>query len=882
MGALALALTVTTGLEAQTATGLTPYQLAHIQSVGQAAVSPDGSQLAVTRYVPRDPFDANETPWTELHVVDLATGESRGFITGQNQLHAVAWTPDGNGISFLARRADDEATSLYVIPALGGEARRVLTHETSILAYDWSPAGEVVYIAREARQDPAPGLPYQVEVYEELGQDREVFVATPEDEATPRRLRVEGSVYQALWSPTGDRVAVAVAPSPWVDDFYMLQRVKVVDVRTGRVIAEIQNEGKLGEIAWSPSGDRLALISGENINDPAAGRLLVADASGGAPQDILPGFEGHVEDIDWVERDAIRYLASVGVGSRYASVSPRGDGDRVLYESDEMAIGEIAVSADGRTTGFVASTPEHPSEAYVMQRNQPQRLTYSNPWLEDVRLADHEIVTYEARDGLEIQGILIRPLDYEPGQRYPLILSVHGGPEAHDDNGWLTSYADLGQLAAARGYAVFFPNYRGSTGRGVEFSVLSQADPAGKEFDDLVDAVDHFVEIGLADPERVGVTGGSYGGYATGWLATRYTDHFAAGVMFVGISNKVSKVGTTDIPNEEFLVHAMKRPWDDWQFFLERSPIYYADDTETPLLIMHGAEDPRVDAGQSHELFRHLKLRSDAPVRLVLYPGEGHGNRRATARYDYSLRSLRWFDHYLKGPGGEPPTSVLEVDRTARLKLGEELNFRFALLVSRHLARLAVLLGHAHLHEALPAIGRDGHGGVITEMRQLNVLVQTKLQELLLTLVLVRRSVDGDGRHDRSRVSNSLEQEGNARRPRFRYVPDGVMMMPLAMICNSVAGWSSAAASSPASPAARPPASSSSAMAPSGRPSTPGSRPTPRSPVSPRPRASPTCRPSPRHTAPPTSAPLRHRWLPKLWYRIEETSLPASRSSTTE
>src|SRR5690606_12470890 len=202
----------------------------------------------------------------------------------------------------------------------------------------------------------------------------------------------------------------------------------------------------------------------------------------------------------------------------------------------------------------------------------------------------------------------------------------HGGPESHYKNGWLTGYSSFGQLAAARGFAVFYPNYRGSTGRGVAFSKLSQGDPAGLEFDDLVDAVDHLIEIGLVDRDKVGVTGGSYGGYATAWLSTRYSDRFAAGVMFVGISNKISKVGTTDIPNEEFLVHARKRPWENWQFFLERSPIYYADDSTTPLLILHGEDDPRVDPGQSHELYRHLKLRGQAPVRLVLYPGEGHGN----------------------------------------------------------------------------------------------------------------------------------------------------------------------------------------------------------------------------------------------------------------
>jgi dipeptidyl aminopeptidase/acylaminoacyl peptidase len=333
------------------------------------------------------------------------------------------------------------------------------------------------------------------------------------------------------------------------------------------------------------------------------------------------------------------------------------------------------MSDSGDVVAFSAASPQHPAELFVMTDGMPERVTDTNAWLADKRLAPQEVIEFEARDGLMLQGMLIRPLDYEGGERVPLIMIVHGGPESHYSNTWLTAYSLLGQMAAAKGYAVFYPNYRGSTGRGVAFSKTSQAEPAGAEFDDLVDGVEHLVEIGLVDADRVGVTGGSYGGYATGWLATRYTERFAAGVMFVGISNKVSKVGTTDIPNEEFLVHARKRPWDNWQFFLERSPIYYADDTETPLLIMHGAEDPRVHPTQSMELYRHLKLRSDAPVRLVFYPGEGHGNRKATARFDYTLRAFRWFDHYLMGPGGEPP--AIEIDALAereRMMMGSTMD----------------------------------------------------------------------------------------------------------------------------------------------------------------------------------------------------------------
>jgi dipeptidyl aminopeptidase/acylaminoacyl peptidase len=277
-------------------------------------------------------------------------------------------------------------------------------------------------------------------------------------------------------------------------------------------------------------------------------------------------------------------------------------------------------------------------------------------------LAPQEAVAFQARDGLRLEGILVRPLGEEKGKRYPLIVYVHGGPESHERNGWLTDYSRPGQTAAARGFAVFHPNYRGSTGRGVAFSKLGQGDAAGKEFDDLVDAVDHMIAAGLADPKKVGITGGSYGGYASAWAATRLSRRFAASVMFVGISDLVSKAGTTDIPREDLLVHHLKPVRDDWRDFLERSPVFHAAECRTPLLILHGKDDPRVHPSQSLELYNHLKSLGQAPVRLVWYPGEGHGNRGSAARLDFNLRMLGWFEHYLKGPGGPPPDPKVEYE----------------------------------------------------------------------------------------------------------------------------------------------------------------------------------------------------------------------------
>ena len=330
----------------------------------------------------------------------------------------------------------------------------------------------------------------------------------------------------------------------------------------------------------------------------------------------------------------------------------------------------LSVERDLKGIAFVGHTPTHPPEVYfaIGDYTPPRRLTDSNPWLKDMKFAKQEVVKYKARDGLELEGVLIRPLNEEKGKRYPLVLHVHGGPEAHYSNGWITRYADLGQVAAANGMASFYPNYRGSTGYGVEFSMKGQAAAAGKEFDDLVDGVDHLIKMGLVDEKKVGITGGSYGGYATAWGATYYSHRFAAGVMFVGLSDLVSCAGTTDIPQEMTLVHHRKWLWDDWEYFLKASPIKHLEKAKTPLLIAHGKNDPRVHPSQSLELYRHLKVRNQAPVRLVLYPGEGHGNRRAASRLDYNIRTLQWFEHYLKGPGGPMPAMDLDYGLTVPAK----------------------------------------------------------------------------------------------------------------------------------------------------------------------------------------------------------------------
>ena len=656
----------TSARASQASRTMTPELVAKLRGVSSAVVSPAGTHAAYTVQVQRRPFVDEDGPaWVELHVLDLATGESRAFVSGRVNVSAVAWTPDGASLAYLAKRDGDEDRSLWMIPLAGGESVRFLTHEGGIDAFSLAPDGmHLAFLATdppEPRVDELAGKGFKAEIFEEGLRYTRLWLAAL-DGQDARRVEIDGQVSGVFWAPAGDRLAVTVAPTPLIDDSYMRRRIRVVDPAAGREIARIENPGKLGQIVWSPDGTRLAVISAEDIHDPMEGRLLVASAESGELADLVPAYEGHISSVLWRDENTLLYLADENLHTRLAEVRADGTGGRTILEPGGPVLHAMTGSRDGRTLAFVGDTPAHPNEVYVLREGDSglERMTDSNPWLDGVRLAPQEEVTWTARDGLELHGLLIRPLDEVAGHRYPLVVQVHGGPESRYDDGWLTSYSLLGQVAAARGMAVFYPNYRASTGRGVEFSKLDHGDMAGKEFDDIVDGVDHLIQIGLVDDSRVGVTGGSYGGYATAWLTTRYSHRFAAGVMFVGISNQISKVGTTDIPDEMYLVHNRLRPWDDWQLFLERSPVFWAGESRTPLLILAGKDDPRVHPEQSMEMYRYLRLRGSAPVRLVYYPGEGHGNAKAAARYDYNLRAMRWFEHYLSGPGGEKPPAELQ------------------------------------------------------------------------------------------------------------------------------------------------------------------------------------------------------------------------------
>jgi dipeptidyl aminopeptidase/acylaminoacyl peptidase len=649
--------------------GLTLEETITLRRVSRAVMSPNGDAIAYLLSVPRTPYvDEDGGAWSELHVV-TTDGASRSYAEGKVSISDVAWAPDGTALYFTGKldQAMEEPV-IYRMPVDGGGPQAIYAPGTGVSGLAPSPDGtRLAYLAQEPadpKEKELMALGFNAKVYEESSEPTRVWILDLDSgEAEP--LELNGSASGFDWGPEGERLAVALAPTPQVDDELMSRDIVIVDAEDGDVEDRLGHQGKLGGFAFSPDGEKVAWIGGEDIHDPSEGRLYVASATGGEARDLVPNYLGQVEDFRWIDADTIGWVGSRGVWTEQETVAIDTPATTTGTPPQGPIIRSIDAHPGQQLAAVVADSPSHPPEVYLSRRGgELMRLTDSNPWLSQRRLARQEAVTYMARDGLELDAIAVYPEGRVPRRGAPTIMVVHGGPEAHYSNGWLDRYAGPAQALAAEGYLVVYPNYRGSTGRGVEFSKASQNDYAGPEFDDVVDAKQHFVEAGLADPDRTGITGGSYGGYASMWGASALTEHFAAAVAFVGVSNQISKFGTTDIPTEMFNVHARAWPWDDWQWMLERSPITYAGQVKTPLLILHGEKDTRVHPSQSLEMYRNVKVRTDTPVRLVYYPNEGHGNRNAASQMDYALRMKRWMDHFLvEGEAELPPW---EIDHAAR------------------------------------------------------------------------------------------------------------------------------------------------------------------------------------------------------------------------
>lgn len=646
---------------------LTPTDVVNLKMVTQASLSPDGNQIAYVLNVPREEGEKPGRDYNQIWVMDKSGKNTRRFTIEKESSTNPKWSPDGSQIAFLSKREGDKATQIYLIPANGGEEYPITESKTSIKKFDWSPDGKfIAYLKKDET-----GI--QEKKDEELGKDWEVF----EQHYKHTRLYIydignkestvattqDMTVWDYTWMPDSRAIIFAATDKPFTDDSYMFKKIYSISIDAGEPELLYDPKAKLDEMSVSPDGKELAFLAGVDINDPASGTLFTLDLASKSVENISGDLKGTNRWVKWIKDNQVITLTEQGVWTNILEWDLKSKKyDAVMKEGP--IIRSLSIIPKFKHFAFVASTPENPDELFIgNMKGKHNQLTDSNPWLKEIKLAEQETIEWKARDGLTIQGLLIKPLGFSSDKKYPLILQIHGGPEHAYLNGWNTSYGRWSQLLAQRGYMVLMPNYRGSTGRGVEYATADHHDLAGGEFNDVLDGIKYLVEEkGWVDPARVGIGGGSYGGYFSAWAVTRHSQHFAAAVVFAGITNWISFTGTTDIPYENMLVHwAMN--WteseENEKKFWDRSPMAYIRNAQTPTLIAHGEKDLRVPVSQSYELYRGLEMR-DVPVELVTYPREPHGLREREHQLDYMNRALDWFNKYVKGETkmeGESPVS---------------------------------------------------------------------------------------------------------------------------------------------------------------------------------------------------------------------------------
>jgi len=646
----------------------TAHDIFKAKAVTEATISPDERYVAYALNINR-PFEEGKGPnYRELYVFDIESKTSRAYITGKNSFFSIKWSPDSRQISFLSRMGGLKTNQVQVMNIDGGAPMPITESATSIYSYDWHPEGKKIAYVTVPKVKGAKNLPgFDAEVFEEGIQQRNLYVYDLESKET-EQITEGASVYSFDWSPKGDKILAQIAPNNLVDDSYMFKRIYVIDAKSKKRTLLVENPGKLTKMAWSPDGLHVAFVAASDVTDPVSGSLYIVTANNEKPFSQLinyvQDFNGSVHDIAWKNSRALLFVSDESVDVTIREVMIGNPNHTMILEGGKLTF--AGVSMGKSKMAIVGSTPQHPQElfTYDLNKKKLKRRTHSNSWLDYKNLGKQEKISYQARDGLTVEGVLIYPTDFkaEDKKRYPLICYIHGGPESCVKNGWMNYYSTWGQVAAGQGYFVFMPNYRASSGRGVKYSQLDYGDLGDEEFLDVIDGIKYLSDKGYVDSKKVGLGGGSYGGYFAALASTRYSEHFSASVMFVGISNQISKRNTTDIPYEDYHVHWGLWTVDDPMLVYDRSPVKHVRKNRTPTLILHGKRDTRVHPSQSLELYRQLKMHGKAPVRLVWYPGEGHGNRNNPARLDYALRTMDWFNYYLKGDNDKSKKPPKDID----------------------------------------------------------------------------------------------------------------------------------------------------------------------------------------------------------------------------
>jgi dipeptidyl aminopeptidase/acylaminoacyl peptidase len=657
-----------TTVAAQPRRPLQPEDWYRFQALSDLAIARDGATIAylVTRY-----DEATDESVSDLWITDWAGRESVQLTRGES-VSDPRFSPDGRYLSFLSARPADSAPRLWLLDRRGGEPRPLGRCSGEITAYEWSPDARRIVLVAHAGEDAGKGdhkspRPLVLDAFQ-FKADKEGYL-TAESRSHLYLLDVASGTCAALavdpersdsdpaFSPDGAQIAYVshAVGNPYVPG---VDEIEVLDATAGAKPRKLfstwsPNHQKL---EWSPDGRLLAFLQGDELkyNAYILDRLAVADAQSGKVRPLTasldravvsPEFSSDGRSIQFaVEDDGYQYPAQVSLAS---GAIERLGGPTVVTE--------LATAAGH--TAVLAASDRAPVEVYALEGGRLRGLSAHNePLFASLELGAVEDIAFRSRDGTEVHGQLVKPLGFVPGQRYPTILWIHGGPDGQDDHSLvLEGYGPqlVRQLFATHGYAVLAVNYRGSSGRGAAFARSIFADWGDKEVQDLLAGVDYAVGSGVADPARLGIGGWSYGGLLTDY-AIASTTRFTAAIAGAGSGNQLSMYGS-----DEYVVQynaELGPPWRNTALWLKVSyPFFHADRIRTPTLFLGGDRDFNVPLAGGEQMYQALRTLG-VPAELIVYPGEYHVLTRPSFLIDRWRRYLEWMTRYL---GAQPPAQRL-------------------------------------------------------------------------------------------------------------------------------------------------------------------------------------------------------------------------------
>jgi dipeptidyl aminopeptidase/acylaminoacyl peptidase len=640
-------------LISQAQAGWTSEQEMNVKGIGAVRVSPDGKKVAYTVSSALMTPDKSEFV-TQIWVANSDGGAGVQLTYAEKSSANPRWSPDGSRLAFTSSRSGK--SNLYVLRLNGGEAEQLTDVKGGVGNFAWSPdGGRIAFLLSDAPSDDEEknnkGKDDWRWVDEGVKLSRLNVINLDKDvngKREPRRLSGDANVAGDFdWSPDGKTIAFTRTKMPKAD-YWTTADLLAVDVATGEVKTLAATTAAEEAPAYSPDGKWILFsISDDPPRWAGYERLALIPAAGGTPKLLAETFDAQPDVIDWSGDGKQIYFAETrGTVSRVSALDVASGAVTEINKGNEV-LGSFSLNRNRTVLGFTMQASDKAPEAFVssMSNFAPVQISRANADLPKLQMGKTDVLRWKSSDGLDVEGLLTYPVGYKSGTRVPLLLVIHGGPTGVFTQGFLAGPRPYPIATfASRGFAVLRVNPRGSSGYGHKFRFANIKDWGGGDYRDLMTGVDRVVEMGVADPERLGVMGWSYGGFMTSWTITQ-THRFKAASVGAGVTNLMSFIGTADIPS--FIPDYFgAQPWENLDVYRTHSAMFNAKGITTPTLIQHGEADERVPISQSYEFYNALKVQS-VPVRMIVLPRMPHGPNEPKMVLKIMQTNLEWFEKYL-------------------------------------------------------------------------------------------------------------------------------------------------------------------------------------------------------------------------------------------